>query len=193
MSKAIKHFITITKHRHKVISHCKKAGIFWQGLRHDLSKYSPTEFITGAKHYLGTRSPNEAEREEYGYSKAWLHHKGRNRHHFEYWTDYNKETHRSEPVRMPYNYLAEMFCDRVAASKIYNRDSYTDAHPLAYFERSKKTRVIHPETGNELEELLIMLKEQGEDKTFEYLRKKVKAYKKEQKEKKKQSKNKHSA
>ncbi|MDO4419399.1 MAG: DUF5662 family protein [Ruminococcus sp.] len=177
MTKALKHFITITKHRHQVIKHCKKAGILWQGLRHDLSKYSPAEFLTGAKHYLGTRSPNEAEREEYGYSKAWLHHKGRNRHHFEYWTDYNKATRRVEPVKMPYNYLAEMFCDRVAASKIYNKDTYTDAHPLAYFERSKSTRFIHSETSAELEELLVMLKEKGEDETFKYLKSKVKAYK----------------
>lgn len=181
MKKAIKHFITITKHRHQVIRHCKKAGIFWQGLRHDLSKYSPAEFIVGAKHYLGTRSPNEAERELYGYSKAWLHHKGRNRHHFEYWTDYNKATRRVEPVKMPYNYLAEMFCDRVAASKIYNKGSYTDAHPLAYFERSKNTRFIHPETSSELEELLVMLKDKGEAETFAYLKKKVKEYKNSQK------------
>ena len=181
MKKAIKHFITITKHRHQVIRHCKKAGIFWQGLRHDLSKYSPAEFIVGAKHYLGTRSPNEAERELYGYSKAWLHHKGRNRHHFEYWTDYNKATRRVEPVKMPYNYLAEMFCDRVAASKIYNKGSYTDAHPYSYFERSKTTRFIHPETSSELEELLVMLKDKGEEETFAYLKKKVKEYKNSQK------------
>lgn len=83
------HFLLITRHRHKVIAHCKKAGILWQGLRHDLSKYSPTEFIPGVKYYQGNRSPNEKEREILGYSLAWLHHKGRNRHHFEYWTDYN--------------------------------------------------------------------------------------------------------
>jgi len=178
MKKAIRHFVTITKHRHKVIAHCSKAGIFWQGLKHDLSKYSPAEFITGAKHYLGTRSPNEAERELYGYSKAWLHHKGRNRHHFEYWTDYNRTTRKVEPVKMPYNYVAEMFCDRVAASKIYNKDAYTDSHPLKYFERSKSTRFIHPETSDELEELLVMLSQKGEDETFAYLKSKVKEYKK---------------
>ena len=87
MGHPIKHFLTITKHRHVVIYHCFKAGILWQGLRHDLSKYSPTEFREGAKFFLGDRSPTEAERREYGYSKAWMHHKGRNRHHFEYWTD----------------------------------------------------------------------------------------------------------
>ena len=56
------HFSTITRHRHKVIAHCAKAGILWQGLRHDLSKYTPTEFIPGVKYYMGDRSPNEGER-----------------------------------------------------------------------------------------------------------------------------------
>lgn len=178
MIKALKHFNTITKHRHKVIRHCFKAGIGFQGLRHDLSKYTPAEFITGAKYYQGTKSPNEAEREKYGYSKAWLHHKGRNRHHFEYWTDYNPLRRVVEPVKMPYNYLAEMFCDRVAASKIYNGKGYKDSDPLNYFLKSKSTRFIHPETSEELEELLRMLADKGEDATFRYLKEKVSEYKK---------------
>ena len=100
---AYKHFVTITRHRHKVIQHCFKAGIFWQGCLHDLSKYKPSEFIVGAKYYQGTRSPNEAEREDKGYSVAWMHHKGRNKHHFEYWTDYNIQTKTIQPVKMPMN------------------------------------------------------------------------------------------
>ncbi|MDE6031823.1 MAG: catalase, partial [Oscillospiraceae bacterium] len=119
MKNFIGHFRTITRHRHKVIAHCAKAGIFWQGLLHDLSKYSPTEFWQGVKYYQGTRSPNEGEREAYGYSLAWMHHKGRNKHHFEYWTDYYPPTKTVQPVKMPLRYVAEMFCDRVAASKVY--------------------------------------------------------------------------
>ena len=72
MNKLIGHFRTITKHRHAVIRNCRRAGILWQGLRHDLSKYSPTEFIPGVKYYVGTRSPNELERADKGYSAAWL-------------------------------------------------------------------------------------------------------------------------
>lgn len=166
----IKHFITITKHRHVVIKHCRKAGIFWQGLRHDLSKYTPTEFIPGAKYYTGTRSPNEGERELYGYSLAWIHHKGRNKHHFEYWTDYSPVSKVVEPVKMPMRYVAEMFCDRVAAGKIYNGDKYTDKSPIEYFMRAKGRRVIHPETSDLLEELLTMLAEKGEDYTFKHIR-----------------------
>ena len=166
----IKHFITITKHRHVVIKHCRKAGIFWQGLRHDLSKSTPTEFIPGAKYYTGTRSPNEGERELYGYSLAWIHHKGRNKHHFEYWTDYSPVSKVVEPVKMPMRYVAEMFCDRVAAGKIYNGDKYTDKSPIEYFMRAKGRRVIHPETSDLLEELLTMLAEKGEDYTFKHIR-----------------------
>ena len=173
---AIKHFKTITRHRHKVIANCFRAGIGWQGLRHDLSKYTPTEFIPGAKYYLGTRSPNEAEREAQGYSAAWLHHKGRNRHHFEYWVDVQLDTKKYGPVKMPYNYLIEMFCDRVAASITYGGEKYDDAYALNYFLKGKGKRAMHPETAAELERLLVMLSEQGEEKTFAEIKRCVKKY-----------------
>ncbi len=168
--KALKHFKTITKHRHMVISHCFRAGIGWQGLFHDLSKYTPIEFSAGAKYYQGNRSPNEREREIFGYSAAWLHHKGRNKHHFEFWTDYNPKERRVLPVEMPVKYVIEMFCDRVAASKIYQGKKYTDAHPLEYFLKGKPNRVIHINTSNLLEELLVMLSEKGEAETFKYIK-----------------------
>lgn len=168
---AWKHFCTITKHRHKVMMHCFKAGIFWQGCLHDLSKYSPTEFIQGAKHYQGYRSPNARERELYGYSKAWLHHKGRNKHHLEYWNDYNLQTKSIQPVKMPLNYVKEMFCDRVAASKIYKGKDYNDGASLEYYHKERAFQAIHPETKALIESLLEMLAEEGEEKTFVYIRK----------------------
>ncbi len=170
MNKLIGHFRTITKHRHAVIRNCRRAGILWQGLRHDLSKYSPTEFIPGVKYYVGTRSPNELERMDKGYSAAWLHHKGRNRHHFEYWSDYNPVERRVGPVKMPLRYVIEMVCDRMAASKIYLGDKYTDASALEYFVHGKSHRVIHPETSDLCERLLTMLADEGEEKTFAYMR-----------------------
>lgn len=178
MGHPIKHFKTITKHRHRVIRHCAKAGILWQGLFHDLSKYSPTEFIPGAKYYQGTRSPNEKERELFGYSKAWLHHKGRNRHHYEYWNDYNPATKQIENVEMPFNYIVEMFCDRVAASKIYKSDEYTDADPYIYYQNIKGKHRMGEKTEEILAELLLMLSKDGEEKTFSHIRKMVKDYKK---------------
>ena len=173
MGSAWGHFKTITRHRHQVIKHCRKAGILWQGLFHDLSKYSPTEFIPGAKYFQGNRSPNEAEREKYGYSLAWMHHKGRNKHHFEYWTDYNKQTRKLMPVRMPKRYVVEMFCDRVAASKTYLGDKYNSGSPLEYFLKGKPRRSMEENTSQEIEKLLTMLKEKGEKKTFSYIRKSI--------------------
>ena len=169
--KAWGHFKTITAHRHRVIAHCKKAGIFWQGLFHDLSKYTPTEFCSGARYYTdGRKSPNEAERLELGYSLAWMHHKGRNRHHFEYWQDYNPNEKKYMPVAMPKRFFKELICDRIAASKIYQGAAYTDASPLAYLDRARESSCVNPATFRQLHFLLTMLAEKGEDETFRFIR-----------------------
>ena len=152
---------------------CFRVGIGAQGLKHDLSKYSLTELKTGAKYYVGTRSPNSLEREEKGYSEAWLHHKGRNKHHFEYWYDYSAKEKKYVPVPMPERYLLESFCDRIAASRNYNKDAYTDRMPLEYFQKGKAKALLHPESAALLEKLLTMLAEQGEDKTFDYIKREI--------------------
>ena len=170
LSNIIKHIKTVTRHRALVCKHCFKAGIYFQGLTHDLSKFSPEEFWVSCRMYQGTRSPNEAERELKGYSSAWIHHKGVNKHHFEHWTDYNPVTKKVEPVKMPIEYVIEMFCDRVAASKVYMGKNYNDNSPLEYFERAKGRRVIHPDTSELLEHLLRMLAAKGEEYTFDYVR-----------------------
>ena len=164
------HLATITKHRHKVIAHCAKAGILLQGLRHDLSKYSPTEFWQGVRFFDGTHSPTEDERRTLGCSLAWMHHKGRNRHHWEYWTDYSMAEKRYVPMPMPRRYLAEMLCDRIAASKIYKGKAYTDAAPLEYLLGGNMRDSMHPQTRELLERFLTQLRDEGEDAMFASLR-----------------------
>ena len=171
--KAIKHFQTITKHKILVMQECFRVGLYRQGLLHDLSKYGWTEFRVGCRYYQGTRSPNNAEREDKGYSSAWLHHKGRNKHHYEYWIDYTSDKNTVfAGMKMPEKYVAEMFCDRVAASKTYNKEKYTDADALNYFLKGK-SHLMHPETEELLMKLLVMLKDEGEDVVFEYMRMEV--------------------
>ena len=169
------HFSTITRHRNLVRKHCFQIGLYWQGLTHDLSKYSLEEFWTGVRYYQGNRSPNAAERETVGYSRAWLHHKGRNKHHYEYWIDIS--SHKEEGLlgnKMPLRYVAEMVCDRIAACEVYKGKAYTSAAPLEYYEYTKNYITIHPRTRALLEKLLHMLKDQGEEATFAYLRKLLK-------------------
>ena len=170
---AWQHFKTVHHHRALVRKGCFRVGLYWQGLTHDLSKYSPTEFLRGAHYYQGTRSPNAAEREEKGYSEAWMHHKGRNRHHYEYWTDMNPQTKRYEPVDMPRRYLVEMVMDRRAACMTYQGESYHPGSELEYLERSKERLLMHPETLRRLEYLLTMLRDRGEDETFRYIKENV--------------------
>ena len=164
------HFKTITKHKILVMQGCFKVGLYWQGLTHDLSKYTPTEFWTGARYFQGTRSPNAAEREDKGYSEAWMHHKGRNRHHYEYWQDVNLNSGVYEPVPMPRKYLVEMVMDRRAASMIYKGKAYTDGSAFAYFINSAERDWMHAQTRRELHYLLTMLRDAGEEQTFRYLK-----------------------
>ena len=168
--KAWQHFITITHHRFLVMQGCFRVGLIWQGLTHDLSKYSPTEFSVGARYFQGTRSPNAAEREEKGYSEAWIHHKGRNRHHYEYWTDMNLTTRTYESIPMPRKYLVEMVMDRIAACRTYQGKAYTDGSALTYFSKSIDRNLMHPDTRRQLDHILTMLQDQGEKETFRYLR-----------------------
>ena len=167
-----RHLKTVNHHRRLVRQYCFRLGLYRQGLMHDLSKYSPVEFFAGVKYFQGSRSPNDAQRKDVGYSAAWLHHKGRNRHHFEYWTDYGENGIMG--VEMPAKYVAEMFCDRLAASKVYRGDTYTDADPYDFFMRGKqKLLLMHPATSEVLEKILLVLRDEGEDAAFAYVRREV--------------------
>ena len=170
---AWQHFKTVHHHRLLVRRGSFRVGLYWQGLTHDLSKYSPTEFLRGAHYYQGTRSPNAAEREEKGYSEAWMHHKGRNRHHYEYWTDMSPTTRRYEPVDMPRRYLVEMVMDRRAACMTYQGKNYHPGSELEYLEKSRERLLMHPETLRRLEYLLTMLRDRGEEETFRYIKESV--------------------
>jgi len=179
MGKAWKHFCTITKHKNLVLVGCFKIGLYKQGLLHDLSKYSPTEFLVGCKYFQGNMSPNNAERADKGYSLAWLHHKGRNKHHLEYWIDYNvakdgqKEHSGMAGMKMPVRYVAEMFIDRVSASKNYQKEKYTDESALTYFLKGRDHYLIHRDTEALLEYLLTMLAKRGEKDTYAFVKNEV--------------------
>ena len=175
LKKAWQHFNTITKHRHLVRRYCFRCGLYLQGLTHDLSKYSPTEFLKGARYYQGNQSPNNAERKDSGISLAWLHHKGRNKHHFEYWIDFSVKD-KDKPLRiapMPKKYICEMFVDRVVACKIYNKENFKLSDPLDYFNRGDTRQFLHPKTLKLIEFLLTMYAEKGEKYTFAFIRKKI--------------------
>ena len=168
------HLRTILHHKNLVRHYCFRAGLYKQGIMHDWSKYSPVEFINSVRNFQGgKKSPNFGEKATKGYSSSWLHHKGRNRHHFEYWIDFTLNPDEGlQGMPMPTRYVLEMFCD-IAASKNYNRKNYDDSFPLAYYEKNKSHYILHKDTKELLERLLHMLADEGEDKTFAYIRKNI--------------------
>ena len=145
MNKYWQHFKTICKHKVAVFYHCYKCGIWWRGLIHDLSKFSPTEFFTSAKYFQGNRSPIEAEKEAIGYSNAWLHHKGHNKHHWEYWCDFEKDGI-PFPHKIPYKYVVEMICDWIGAGQVYDKEKWTQSAPLNYYHKVRADRYFHKDT-----------------------------------------------
>ena len=172
----IHHASTVNTHRYEVMKNCFACGLYTQGLRHDLSKYSPEEFLVSVKYFQGTRSPYMYEKELYGYSDGWLHHKGRNRHHWEYW--YDMINGQWVPLEMPFPFLVEMVCDRVAACKVYQKEKYTQASALEYFLSKNDRLYMHENTARDLENILRDIAERGEDAVFADLKKQMEEYRK---------------
>ncbi|MFA5307797.1 MAG: DUF5662 family protein [Candidatus Babeliales bacterium] len=141
MNKCLKHFKTISAHKWYVMKACFKSGLYWQGILHDLSKYSITEFFSSAKYFQGDKSPVNAEKIEKGYSLAWQHHKGCNKHHWQYWTDF--ENGELIVIEMPPKYLAEMLCDWVGAGKAYNKGNWTIDAFKSWYQKDKDNMVLH--------------------------------------------------
>ena len=164
LKNAIKHFKLITHHKWIVFKLCCKIGEPWRGFMHDISKYSPTEFGESMKYYVGNHSPIVEAKKDKGYSEAWLHHKGRNKHHTQYWIDY--EAPEVTPV-MPYKYAAEMICDKLAASMIYQGKNWTKEGVLEYWEkREKDVLVMNPKIRDFITAVMTQVANDGVDKTL---------------------------
>lgn len=144
----IKHLQTVNRHRFLVMKICFKLGLYWQGLTHDLSKYSFIEFFTSVKYFTGTKSPIDKEILDKGYSDCWLHHKGRNKHHWQYWVDF----YRGQVVyiEMPLKYIKEMVADRIAACMVYQKENYKSDSALNFYLNSQERLLMPPMTKNKL-------------------------------------------
>lgn len=143
LKNAYAHLRKIVIHRKWVRHYCFKQGLYWQGLTHDLSKYSPTEFFESVKYYQGDSSPIVAAKKDKGYSLAWQHHKGRNPHHYEYWTDnYDNGT---TTLIMPYKYFVEQICDYIGAARAYMGKDFSYVKEWEWW-KARKSRglAMHP-------------------------------------------------
>ena len=158
LSNAFKHFFLVLRHKNKVFLHCRKCGIAWRGVVHDLSKFTPEEFFESVRYYQGNRSPIGVCRRETGMSVAWLHHKGRNKHHIEYWLDPDCAV---TPM-MPYKYAVECVCDKLAATKIYNGKNYDDKKGLEHWERYGNKVNGNPKTMEFIGKAFLDIAEHGE-------------------------------
>lgn len=153
-----KHIGLVIRHKHKVFINCAKCGLFFRGLVHDMSKFSPTELFESARYYQGNRSPIGVCRRENGVSLAWLHHKGRNKHHIEYWLDPDCTV---TPI-MPYKYAVECICDKLAATKTYKGKDYSPEKLIEHWEKYGSKVNGNPKTMAFIERVFHDISEHGE-------------------------------
>lgn len=146
------HTKTVIDHKKEVYKCMKDCGHPIQGLLHDMSKFSPIEFFESVKYFTGTRSPIENAKEVKGYSDAWLHHKGKNKHHSQYWID--NSWGKTTPQEIPWKYLLELICDGIGAGKVYSKnrgETWSQETPLKYWYDRDQTSYYHPNTRKKLE------------------------------------------
>ena len=130
------HLRTVQTHRKWVRFYCKIAGIPWRGFKHVLSKYSPTEFLESARYWAGTHSPIDEAKKQQGYSLAWLHHRGRNPHHWAYWADNFSEG--LTVSCMPEKDFVEMICDFLAAGRAYCGKEFTFKNENEWWKKERE-------------------------------------------------------
>lgn len=170
MKNLIKHLKIVSTHRKFVRKACFKMRIPLHGFLHDLSKYSITELLI-CKYYTGTRSPHQNARSMLGYSPSWIHHYHTNKHHYQFWWDEDEEGN-IIPMKMPYDYVIESFCDMLGASKAYNLDEWQPKMLLNYWETMCVGKRIMHEDSTKLVDLLIRkLNELGEKDFFAWYNK----------------------
>ena len=155
VSNAFKHLKKILIHKYWAGLYCFKCGLYWRGLVHDLSKFSPIEFFESIKYYQGTSSPIDATKKDLGYSKAWMHHKGRNKHHYEYWTDnYDNGT---TCIEMPFIYAVEMLCDYLGAARAYWGKDFTYFAEYDWWIKKSEIAKMHLNTKEFITRVLVYI------------------------------------
>ena len=157
------HFKNVCIHKWWVFFYSCYFHIPVRGFFHDWSKFTPVEFFESVKFFKGDSSPINEAKAVNGISFAWQHHKGRNPHHYEYWTDcYDTGT---VARQMPWKYVIELVCDYLAAGRTYNDynmfEKFTFQKELDWWNKVCDEKCMHEETKRAVTIILEMLAQHG--------------------------------
>lgn len=156
LCKILIHVRTVLIHKWYVGYYCFKAGLYKQGIFHDISKFSYTEFMESIKYANGKDSPINKCKKENGYSKAWFHHRGRNPHHYAMWIDNFDDG--GEPVQMPFKYVLELICDFLGAGKVYMKNNFSYSNEYKWWlNKISKGIAMHYQTKTFVNRVLYII------------------------------------
>jgi hypothetical protein len=147
-----RYFLYVIEHKLNVLIECWKERLYIQGILHDLSKFSPAEFIPYARKFYSDKETNEME-----FRYAWLHHQHKNKHHWNYWV---VDQVKREAVPMPRKYFLEMICDYRSFSRKWGSGKGDKTLSERLIQNLLSERVIlHPETKKECEDIVLKTRE----------------------------------
>jgi hypothetical protein len=157
-------FLAVTvKHKFHVYQAGRRLGVGrWQLLRHDLSKFRPSEFVPYGKFFYSLpgatwQKAQVDKTKTLGMCGAWLRHIRRNPHHWQYWCLINGasvvatrgttvETQPIEALPMPRRYVREMLADWLGAGRAYDGAYPESIATWKWWQQNKWQLVLHPET-----------------------------------------------
>ena len=113
MKKHLKYLRYIILHKWYVAMECFKFGLYWRGIKHDWSKFLPSEWFPYVESFYGNRSGFGVKEK---FDKAWLLHQHRNSHHWQHHI-LREDSGATKILQMPYEDALEMYCDWVGAGR----------------------------------------------------------------------------
>jgi len=138
-----KYLLYVIRHKYYVFIECRKEGLIWQGIVHDLSKFNPVEFIPYTDRFFSERGYAPDVLTAFWY--AWLHHQHRNKHHWNHWV---VDQHEQRALQMPDKYVIEMICDWRAMGRDF-KDTAKD-----FYTKNMDKIILHPLTRIDVERKL---------------------------------------
>lgn len=150
-------------HKIFVFQECRKRGITWRGITHDLSKLRPDEWLPYARYFYG-KYPKQSELSVYektyywntltkervsdDFDMAWLLHQKRNQHHWQWWI-LREDSGKVKCFPMPYDVVLEMVSDWIGAGKAQGHDDVKE-----WYAKNKNKMQLHETTRSEVERLI---------------------------------------
>ena len=140
ISNIVDHIIDILMKKTYVLIYCFRIGLYWRGIKHDISRFSLIEFIYSIENYDPVEYPLDMRRRN-SISQAYIHYISKNDYTIEHWIC------NDEPCKMPFASASECIVHLIASERILAHFSFSYINVFKrYVTMIDNGLKIHPHT-----------------------------------------------